>query len=299
MLALLALAACAKTPATDGRDASPLAAMDLSQAPSSSADGGAMDDGGGPPACTAQTASCRGDQKPGWQCVKTLDVRLVDEAGAPVVGATPNLCGKNLCLYKATDALGQAHIAACYWLDSPAFKLIGGHDWVSFAAAVPPMEVISLPDTSLTRLPATGADFPAAGKALVVTSGAVSLAITASTSVTFDSLYGDDMKLRAAELKQPPPGVDASLGLELFFGLAPIDTVLDPPAALTVPNRKGWAANSKVELFILGLAAQGTYAPYAGWKSVATGHVTSDGSSITTDAGTGIPQLSIVGIRQH
>jgi hypothetical protein len=92
--------------------------------------------------------------------------------------------------------------------------------------------------------------------------------------------------------------VDAALGLELFFGLAPIETVLDPPAALAVSNSKGWPADAEVELFLLGLAPNATYAPYAGWKSLGAGHVSSDGKTITTDPGVGIPQLSIVGIRK-
>jgi hypothetical protein len=293
LLAVL-VAACSSAPG-NGQPAADAGATDLSAAPTPpTGDGG---EGGKPASCSAQSM-CRGTNKSGWQCVKTLDTQLLDEAGAPIANVSPSVCGKNLCLFGKSNAQGQVHIPVCYWLDSPAFKLLGGHNYVSFAAPLA-SEVISLPATTLTRLPAVGAPFPSPGQAADVTSGPVTLTITSATKVTFDSLQGDDMQLRAAPLAAAPPGVDGALGLELFFGLAPIETVFDPPVGLTVPNVKGWAASSAVELFILGLSPSAAYAPYAGWKSVGSGHVSDDGQRITTDVGVGIPQLSVVGIRRQ
>jgi len=40
------------------------------------------------------------------------------------------------------------------------------------------------------------------------------------------------------------------------------------------------------------------WAPYSGWAKISDGAVSSDGTSIVTAAGQGIPQLSVIGIKR-
>jgi hypothetical protein len=92
--------------------------------------------------------------------------------------------------------------------------------------------------------------------------------------------------------------VDPSLGFGIIVALTPEGTEVCPAAKLTVPNSPGWPAGSAVEIYLHGVDVAEAWAPYGGWAKVSDGIVSSDGASVTTVDGSGLPELSVVGIRR-
>lgn len=298
-----------------------LPALLLAVAGCSSSDGGAAagGEGGGAPAgdggpsdgaktCEAQNGSA---PPAGWQCVKTVDAVLVGVDGAPLAGANVTACGRNICNYAKSDASGKVHFDVYQYMDAPAFKVPAETPYVQFAWLLPKeKEVHDLGTIKLVPLPVDGAEIQDNGgmpttAAQTVTNGGVSLELPAQTTITIDTLTlqtPDQQAFRALVLDdaQLPPSVDPSLGLGMVVSLGPLDTLVDPPAAITLPNPKGWAAGSQVELFLHGVdLTSAAKAPYGKWQAIGTGTVAQDGKSISSDpgAGNGVPELSLLGVR--
>jgi len=237
-------------------------------------------------------------------CVGTVQATLVDSTGAPVPGVDLLVCGDNLCsLPGKTDSQGATTFDLCEQMVLPALKFIAGPSYVSFATAVTQQNTTFSPIT-VVPLPSTGAAFPtAAGQ---VTSGPVTLQVAAG-AVTFDVSQPDDaatQSFRAAQVdvaKVPAP-LPSSITLAAIWGLAPVNATLNPPGTLTIPNSASWPAGSKVDFYMNGAEpVAAAPVPYGSWGPVGTGTVSQDGSTITTDTGTGngIPVLSMVGVRLH
>lgn len=291
------IAACSSTPAQPDADAG---AKDVSQPKDV-----IVADQAPPPSCE-DVKACDMTSPPAMQsCVVTIDATLVDLTAKPVAGQSVFICGLNLCTSPLlSDAAGKVHSAICLWFFKPAFKFLGGPNYVSFASGIPDAtSAVSLPSVNLVPLPLVGVDFPNAGGDLV--SNGVTLTVAAS-SFMFDASESSDPnwhKFRAAQvpLDKAPPYFDTTLKLEVLWGLAPVNTLLTPSAGLKVPNTKNWAANAAVELFLNGAnnGASKPPAPYGGWAAIGTGHVSADGMTVSSDpgAGNGIPMIGIVGIR--
>jgi hypothetical protein len=257
------------------------------------------DDGGGScdqgcPAATVANATC----------VETVQASLVDATGAPASGLTLLVCGDNLCsLPGKTDSQGATTFELCEQMVLPALKFIAGPGYVSFATAVTQQNV-TFPPITVVPLPSAGAAFPTtAGQ---VTSGPVTLQVAAG-AVTFDPTQPNDastQSFRAAQVdvaKVPAP-LPSSLTLSAIWGLAPVNATLTPPGTLTIPNSPSWPAGSKVDFYMNGAEPiAGAPVPYGAWGPVGTGTVSQDGTTISTDSGTGngLPVLSMVGVRLH
>jgi hypothetical protein len=240
----------------------------------------------------------------GGTCVATVQATLVDATAAPVVGRSLLVCGDNLCsLPSKTDSQGTAQFSLCEEMTLPALKFLGGPAYVSFATAITQANTTFAPIT-VVPLPSTGAAFPAA--AGTVTSGPVTLAVAAG-AVTFDPTQPADANTQAfraaqVDVAKVPATLPASLTLGVIWGLAPVNATLTPPATLTIPNSASWPAGSKVDFYMNGVeSAVGVVVPYGAWGSVGTGTVSPDGTTISTDTGSGngIPVLSMVGARLH
>lgn len=240
----------------------------------------------------------------GGTCVATVQATLVDATAAPVAGRNLLVCGDNLCsLPSKTDSQGTAQFSLCEEMTLPALKFLGGTAYVSFATAITQANTTFAPIT-VVPLPSTGAAFPMG--AGMVTSGPVTLAVAAG-AVTFDPTQPADantQSFRAAQVDvaKVPAALPASLTLGVIWGLAPVNATLMPPATLTIPNSASWPAGSKVDFYMNGVeSAVGVVVPYGAWGSVGTGTVSQDGTTISTDTGSGngIPVLSMVGARLH
>jgi hypothetical protein len=261
---------------------------------------GAVEVGGGCP------TGCTGSAGSGATCVVSADAQLIDPTGAPVTGQIVLLCGLNTCsLPVASDAQGKVHFALCVNMVKPALKVLGGANYASFAAAMSaPTE--TFPPITLTPLPATGVAFPTTGG--TVSSAGVSLQVAAG-AVTFDSSQPDDpnsVEFRAASvpLADAPPGLDAALGVKALWALAPANATIAPAAILTVPNPDptDWTAGTKID-FVMNSIDEDPKAPvaYGTWGLVCTGTVSADGTTISTDVGTGkgLPLTGVIGVAPH
>ena len=259
------------------------------------------------PVCNAaaecRTASEGAPPPTGGVCLKTLDTSVVDVDGKPVADVVTAACGSNICLQQRSAADGTVHIDICQYIVKPAYKIIGGTKWVSFAVATPAgQEVLTYPPTTAFALPAAGAPLKAGTDAV---SGDATLAVADGATIVVDKLNFSkpiDQQFRAVSIPvaKSAPWLDTSLGLELLWALGPLDTTFDPPARLTVPNTAGWPAGQLLEVFMQGIDLAETYAPYGAWAQIGTATVSADGATISTDdaAGSGVPQLTIAGFRK-
>lgn len=281
--------------------------QDMGTALDAGGDGGGGGDDAGM-ACMANS-KCEGTVPAGRQCVTTVTARLLAEDGKPVAGLPMSLCDKGLCLNGTTDAAGVVLFAPCRISNAPAFKLVDDPNWANFGTRIPDQPGYDYHDVKLTAMPKDGSILPkdiyTTGKgtidmATTFASGPVSLQVAASTNVEVQPYVKDDQtgQFRAAEMTNPPPGVDPALKLAQFIAMGPAETKFDPPAAFTIQNTKGWAAGTMVEFFLNGLDITDKPVPYGGWGSIGTGVVSSDGKTITPDKGVGLSTLAIVGIRK-
>lgn len=254
----------------------------------------------------SETEGCKGDKdREGAVCVETLEVSLVDEEGAPLEGITVFCCGTDICSEPVqTDAEGRAFIEVGSYMIEPAFKVVGGGKFISFAAPLPKDEPNAFFEpTTLIAFPEAGVAFEP-GTDQVLTSNGVSLEITAETEVEIDELSlpdEEDQLFKAVRIpleKAPPIGAPSPLGngpIEAMYGLAPLSTSFDPPAKLSLPNSEGWEAGTPVHVYVHGVEIDSPHAPYAGWGKIDAGaKVSEDGETIVFEAG--IPLLSTIGL---
>lgn len=253
------------------------------------------------------SAECKG---PGYagspieQQFTHLSATVVDSTGTPVPNVTAQACGTNICLNGTTDASGYVVIDQPVGMVKPAFKYGGGRAYAKFAL---PLGSASPLSVDLDGQATVAFDAPEAGVALVpgttVTSRGVTLTLASDMNPVdvdpFDYDTADLKKFRAAEvpLESLPAAVDPSFGFELVVAVTPVGTKLCPAARMKVANSRGWPAEAPVEFFLHGVEVTEEWAPYSGWAKVTDGAVSSDGSTVETDAAGGIPILSIIGIR--
>jgi hypothetical protein len=258
-------------------------------------------------ACSASSTCSGSAQGATAVCVKTVDVTILSALGAPMVGFHAQVCGGNVCVGGKSDAQGTVHFAPCTNIKSPAFEIVGGPKYVSFAIGIT-ASVTNLGTVKLVNLPTTGQPMPASPPSAATTleSGGVQLTLAAGTKIGIDLIdesEGDPPQFRAMVVQpsQAPEASLGSMGLELLVALGPFGATLSVQAKLSLPNSPQWAAGSVVEIFQQGLdnAGEGNRAP-ASWSAVGTGRVSADGKSIATDdgAGNGIANMALVGIRR-
>lgn len=97
----------------------------------------------------------------------------------------------------------------------------------------------------MPTLPATGVDLPMGGGA--VTSSNVTLTIAASP-VTVDPTEPNDADLhrfRAAQVPTAKAPLGTLVGVEVVFGLGPVNAALKPAAKLTVPICSGHGVRAR------------------------------------------------------
>jgi hypothetical protein len=259
-----------------------------------------------PPSDAAVAPACHGPGyagSPTKQQFSHLSATVVDVDGKPVSDVIAQACGTNICLNGTTASNGTVIIDDDVGMTKPAFKYGGGQAYVRFALPLSGSAV----DVDLGNEVTFPFDPAAAGAPLVPGKAAVSNGVTLTVSpdtvsITpdpFDFDTPDLKKFRAVEVPigKAPGAVDTTLDFGMLVALTPSATVLCPAAALSVPNSPGWAAGSRVELFLHGIDVGEEWAPYGGWAKVSGGAVSRDGMTIETDPDGGLPALSVVGIR--
>jgi hypothetical protein len=236
------------------------------------------------------------------QTFSSLVATVVDPDGAPVNGINVQVCGLDLCVaISDTDASGAASLSGQGDVRHPAFKYGVGRDYARFAFLIGPEADQDIGEQRTIPL-------PAAGDPLEPGTDPASAGVTLHLPGTMTDIQPDPFdfdtdalrSFRAAEtpIDQAPDAVDPSLGLERVIALSPVGTELCPAPGMTIDNTLGWDPDTAVEVYLHGVEVAEDWAPYGGWVMVATAHVTSDGASIETDDGEGLPILSVIGLRR-
>jgi hypothetical protein len=254
-------------------------------------------------------------------CVTEVNGSIVDELDAPVEGVLMTVCGPGGCEPDTSDASGNYAIEVGFALRADDFSLrphareLGKMVHYVPLAADEPGPVVSMAPIRLLDVPAGGEALTAmtdnaGAPAQTVSHGDLTLDVPAGVRVSLafeDVVLGDEGKLfRARRVPDALLGdfVDTSLGVVALYAMTPFDTRFDldsdPTTAakvrLTVANSAGLAADSAVQFlqlgsFVVGDLEAGDYLP------VASGRVSSDGTTITMDAGEGITTLTWIALR--
>ena len=284
-----------------------VAGCSSSSAPAGPQDGGGPADTGigaeAAAACTP-TSPCA-TASGGGQCVTTVDATLVDPSGKPVAGVPVFTCGTNLCTEPhPTAADGRARVTACIDIAKPALKVFDDPAWVPFAALLEGAgPSFTLAHVILAPLPAQGMPLARGHNS----SAGVSLDVTGTVTFDFEHMSASSRGFRAAAVTPgwyANTGLDtAAQGIEVVWGLAPLNTKLAPAATLTVPNSAGWSAGAQVDVFLDGTDTTTATppAPWGTWGPIGTAHVSADTRTVSTDPGTGngLPEVAMVGLKLH
>lgn len=233
----------------------------------------------------------------------SVEATILDLDSDPVAGVQTLLCGTDICLDPAvTGADGHVLIAAAQgqMMKLPALKYGDGLLYGRFA--IPLTEPVTVFPTVVTPLLPPLAEGQTLAAGMTVTSGDVTLTIPAETEVEIDYLIYDEVEkegFRTATIPDPSliSAVDPTLGLEIAYAVAPVETTFCPAVMVTVPNTPGWAAGAEVEFFLHSVDVAQHWAPYAGWAKMSDGQVSADGATISTSPDGGMPVLSVFGIR--
>jgi len=250
--------------------------------------------------CNACSTELSGEPVPAsWQCIKTLDAQVVELDGRPIEGVVLMACSPARCVHNDSDVNGKVHLEQCAWLPQPSFRVVGFDRFVQFAVPMRnPTTEFSFSNVPLVHLPEKGVPIEM-GKAQKLTQNGATLELLAGEKNIVVDEFGPYADFRAVELPADRliPGLDAGYGFGVVYELGPQNTELSPPAKLTLPNRRGWAAGTVVELYLQNYdTGKGAPVDIGEWYLASGGKVTDDGVSIVTD--TGIPRLSLVGVRK-
>lgn len=275
-----------------------------SNAGNAAVDGGSAEGGGGPRDLDANGCHVNsGGVLPGTVCVRSVEAKVVDTDDKPIEGLTVSACG-GVCVPATTAADGSVHLKAGYYFLDPGFILaLGRSRYAGYVTLLPPAtsDVVFPTPFRIPQLPDAGESFPASGAAGSVTSAGLTLTVSAQTKIDVDTITfeaPDDQAFRAVAvpLERGPAFLDASLGVELLYGVGPLETTFDPPAPLSLPNTKSWPAGAAVELLVHGYLKNDP--GYGTMAKTATARVSADGARIVTDDGQGIPLLTWIGVRR-
>lgn len=241
-----------------------------------------------------------GDESLAKLSVGQVSVTLHNPDGSPIVGQPTYVCGAYVCGSPSwTDEEGSGGPS----LDTPAIKpALKFGDAVAYPELAilidEPQHGMKFPVVTLPPFPSDGSPL-AAG----TTSTSNGVALTLSADTVFDTtltVNGTLDPFHAVELPADrlPDGLDHGAGLERVFALAPLATVLCPPAALSLPNSAGWAPGTAVEFLLQGLGAvEQPFAPYGDWQSIGTGAVDDSGDRLVLTDGA-LPIIYTVGVRR-
>jgi len=222
------------------------------------------------------------------------------------------ICGLDFCSPpQQTNTSGNVNFSTGLTMKRPAFRFGDAINYPIFAIPLPLNSSTNFGTLQTGVLPPLGS-----GAALTpgtdAVSGDVTVSIAAGAQVAIDQLTyatSDAQKLRTVRI--PIAAASAPLlpcqscGFELLYGLAPAETTICPASKLTIvlshdvmsPNDLGWPPGAIVEFWITTDDVGQTYAPYAGWRLTSYGHVSTDGTSVTTENWGGFNFLESLAVR--
>ena len=242
----------------------------------------------------------------------SVSATVVDQNNTPVSGQPAFLCGLNICAApQSTNASGSVTISTSMTMTRPAFHVGDGINYPIVAVQLPPNVTTNFGTLQSGAFPALGSGSPLTPGSVAV-SGDVSLSIAPGAEVVIDTLEystSDEQKLRTVSI--PVNVASAPLlpcqncGFELLYGVTPSETTICPAAQVTIalphkvqsPNDFDWPAGAIVEFWTTTIDPGQTYAPYAGWRLISYGHVSVDGTSVTSETWGGLNFLNNLAVR--
>ncbi len=255
--------------------------------------------------CTAPPGDWQEGRDAPAYCVRDVFGRLQDPDALPIASVNVTVCG-GVCFGGTTDAAGRFRIPIDVRLPDGAFALFA-HGRPRYASALVPLPTspaeqldlgpfIELPllSNDTMRLPDDGAP----GRS--VQAGPIALNVPAGTTwdLSFEDLT-DDLQGRTFRYAQVAPerAPRFAAGAALVYALAPFDAKPSKPLSVTVTASTGLAPGAAVEFVVMGGVE--LKSPNGGGlpQVAARGHVSDDGTSVSTDAGQGVSLLTWLAIR--
>ncbi len=292
---LLAAAGCDDPSSTSSTAAGGSTSASSTDAATSTATSGSSTSSGMTPTCEPPEGTASPTKNLAFMSASGT---VVDDQDMPVeANLFLQLCGKNICLDGKTVSGGTYVINANGAdMDRPFLKAGDGLTFakIGFPIAAPTSTVNGitkkLTDSMTELVPGAQA-----------TAGMVKLVVKEDAVLSFDITIPEDPASRSFRAAVFPAQKNESIAKGLDFAqivaLGPNETLLCPAAALTVPNDAGLPPNASVEFLLQELSIFESFGTYGDWTSVATGVVSSDGATISTDDKTGIAVLGVYGIR--
>ncbi|HVW25604.1 MAG TPA: hypothetical protein VHC69_09550 [Polyangiaceae bacterium] len=251
----------------------------------------------------------------GGHFVSSVTGRFLDETGKPPDdGFGVSVCGP-VCYLSETAQRGAFSVPIASAIDLAAFSVLPhGRPYVAgFYFALPEDAndaAIDVGDLRLVAMPHDGAPMDLDGAApQVLESGPARLAIDAGTKTMLEF---DDVSAGAAGSEFRAVSVDVSLmgnfvpaDASMLVALGPFESYEVDANGHTVATQLSFANEAKldagaaVEFLALGTYLHPEWIAPARFAPVATGHVTSDGTRIELDAGSGFLYLTWVAIRAN
>lgn len=222
---------------------------------------------------------------------------ITDAQDMPVVDLFLQLCGKNICLNGKTATGGTYAIPGDGSnMDRPFLK---AGDGLAFAKVGFPVPAA---DSTVDGVTAKFVDSMTELKSgATATADDVSIVLAAMTGVAFDITIPEEPAshtFRAALIPTTKTEAFApGQAFSMVVALGPTETLLCPPAKLTVPNDASLAAGAAVDFYFQELSIEESFGTYGEWTKVASGAVSADGMTISTADASGIPVLGVYAIK--
>jgi hypothetical protein len=270
-----------------------------SQAATSTADAGFAEPADAPTTCQA------GDE--GGVCILAAQGSVTDTAGSPLGDLVMSICG-NACFGTRSDDGGVYFIPVGLVIDTQDYAIHAdgrpNHavDYLRLQANEPAfitatMHVPPLPPSNVF-LPPDEAGAPA-----TITVGDVTLQIPAGTTFTLDPEDGELGEAgRVVRVASVPlavaPAYAKAASVAAIYAMAPSGATPSTKMGVVLKNSAGLPASAPVDFLVLGDNYFST-PPNVGLLQVqASGHVSADGTTIATDPGEGIVEITWLGVRQ-
>lgn len=263
--------------------------------------GDAGDEADAPAPCSAPP-----DMRPeGGTCVLDATGNVTDLSGAGLPQLVITMCSPTICYGGRADDAGAYDLPIGDFLDTANYAVHADGrpdhavDYHRLAAGEP--EVIDV-DMQLPTLPPSAVSLPPDGSpASSVTVGDVTLQIAAGTTFDLDiedygTTAGRILRVASVPLTSAPPYAAAN-SVAAIYALAPSGAKPSVPMGVSVRNAAALPASAAVDILVLSDDYFST-PPTVGQLLVqASGHVSADGTTIQSDPGQGIDEITWLGIR--
>jgi hypothetical protein len=248
------------------------------------------------------------DARPeGGICILEATGTVEDLSGTPLPDLVMTMCSPGICYGGRADDAGVYDLPIGDFLDTSLYAVHADGrpdhavDYDRLGAVEP--EIISV-DMHIPLLPPSTVSLPPGGAgASTVTVGDVTLQIAAGT--TFD-LDVEDFGIPAGRLLRvasvplvSAPSYAAANDVDAIYALAPSGAQPSLPMGVSLRNAANLPASAAVDLLVLS-DDYFSIPPTVGMLLVqATAHVSADGTTIQTDPGQGITEITWLAVRQN